>query len=151
MVHIFFEFERHLSPSWLQNSSWVLFGRLLVGSLGRLGPTSEHLGSVLVRLSRQNGTKMASKSDQSLVLCQNCSKAENIWAQVGSKISLGRFSGGSWSVPWASLEASCKHPGSVLVRFLRWNGTKMACHSYKSFILCQNYSKAKNYYFSNII
>ena len=138
MVHIFFEFERHLSPSWLPNSSWMLFGRLLVGSLGRLrsileafwsdfhakmeprwhlnlinprsyakiarklktfepklapkfllgasraalgrclGPTREHLGSILVRFSRRNGNKMASKSDKSLILCQNCSKAENI-------------------------------------------------------------------------
>ena len=41
MVQICSDSGRHLSPSWLQNSSWALLGRLLVGALGRLGSIFE--------------------------------------------------------------------------------------------------------------
>ena len=32
---------KNLSPGWLENSSWALLGRLLVGALGRLGSILE--------------------------------------------------------------------------------------------------------------
>ena len=41
MVHSCFEFQCHLSPNWLEYSSWALLGRLLVGALGQLGSILE--------------------------------------------------------------------------------------------------------------
>ena len=106
MVHSCSEFERHLSPNRLEYSSWAALARCL-------GPTWDHLGSVLGRFSRKNGTKMASKSAKSLILCQDCSKTEKFEPRLArkfllgaSRAALGRCLGPAW-----------KHLGSILGAF----------------------------------
>ena len=63
-------FERKVAPKFLLAASRAALGLCL-------GPTWEHLGSVSVRFSCKNGSKIASKSDKSFIFWQNCSKAKN--------------------------------------------------------------------------
>ena len=117
-----------MSPNRLEYSSWAALARCL-------GPTWDHLGSVSVRFSFKNGTKMASKSAKSLILCQDCSKTEKIEPRLArkfllgaSRAALGRCLGPAW-----------KHLGSILGAFWsnlyaemeqRWHLTPISPSSY---------------------
>ena len=110
---------------WAQIGSNIPLGRLLLGALDRLG----------MRFSHKNGTKMASKSAKSLILCQDCSKTEKIEPRLArkfllgaSRAALGRCLGPAW-----------KHLGSILGAFWsdfyaemeqRWHLTPISPSSY---------------------
>ena len=95
-----------------------------------LGPSWKRSGQIF-----KNGSKMASKSAKSLILCQDCSKTEKIEPRLArkfllgaSRAALGRCLGPAW-----------KHLGSILGAFWsdfyagieqRWHLTPISPSSY---------------------
>ena len=112
MVHICFEFERHLSPSWLPTSFWVLFGRLLVGALGRLR-------SILEAFWSDFHAKMEPRWHLNLISPRSYGKTARKLKTFEPKLAPKFLLGASRAALGRCLGQTWEHFGSVLARFSR--------------------------------